>query len=141
MDAEATADQQPGTDRERTGLYLAELSNAMVGVYKDIFGRGPTKCRTSYAGPDLIVSTLENSLTRPEQRMADAGDHGQLRNLRIYFQYQFEDEFVETVERITGRTVRGFVSGIDTKRTSRPKRSTSNRSASDAGCKETTRSR
>lgn len=47
--------------------------------------------------------------------MAEAGDHRQLRNLRIYFQYQFEDEFVAVVERITGRTVRGFVSGIDTK--------------------------
>ena len=79
MDAEATPDQQPGTDRERTELYLAELSNAMVGVYKDIFGRGPSKCRTSYAGPDLIVSSLEHSLTRPEQRMAEAGDHRQLR--------------------------------------------------------------
>lgn len=116
MDAEATPHQQPGTDRERTELYLAELSNAMVGVYKDLFGRGPTKCSTSYAGPDLIVSSLENSLTRPEQKMADAGDHARLRDLRIYFQYEYEDEFVETVERITGRTVRGFVSGIDTKK-------------------------
>ena len=40
---------------------------------------------------------------------------GSFANLRIYFQYQFEDEFVAVVERITGRTVRGFVSGIDTK--------------------------
>jgi uncharacterized protein YbcI len=115
MDAEATPDQQPGTERERTELHLAELSNAMVGIYKDLFGRGPTKCRTSYAGPNLIVSTLENTLTRPEQKMADAGDHKQLRDLRTYFQYQFEDEFVGAVERITGRTVRGFVSGIDTR--------------------------
>jgi uncharacterized protein YbcI len=115
MDAEATREQQPGTDRERTELYLAELSNAMVGIYKDLFGRGPTKCRTSFAGPNLIVSTLEHSLTRPERKMADAGDHKQLRDLRTYFQYQFEEEFVGAVERITGRTVRGFVSGIDTK--------------------------
>lgn len=115
MDAEATPDQQPGTDRERTELYLAELSNAMVAIYKDLFGRGPTKCRTNFAGPNLIVSTLENSLTRPEQKMADAGDHAKLRDLRIYFQYEYEDEFVGAVERITGRTVRGFVSGIDTK--------------------------
>jgi uncharacterized protein YbcI len=94
---------------------LAELSNAMVGIYKELFGRGPTKCRTSYAGPDLIVSTLEHSLTQPEKKMAEAGDHAQLRNLRTYFQYQYEDDFVATVERITGRTVRGFVSGIDTR--------------------------
>ncbi len=115
MDAEAKPEEQPSTDRECTELYLAELSNAMVGIYKDLFGRGPTKCRTSYAGPNLIVSSLENTLTRPEQKMAAAGDHAQLRNLRTYFQYQYEDEFVGSVERITGRTVRGFVSGIDTR--------------------------
>ncbi len=115
MDAEAKPEEQPSTDRECTELYLAELSNAMVGIYKDLFGRGPTKCRTSYAGPNLIVSSLENTLTRPEQKMAAAGDHKQLRDLRTYFQYQYEDEFVGSVERITGRTVRGFVSGIDTR--------------------------
>ena len=116
MDAEATPDQQPGTDRERIELYLAELSNAMVAIYKDLFGRGPTKCRTSYAGPDLIVSSLENSLTRPEQKMAHTGDHARLRDLRSYFQYEYQDEFVGAVERITGRTVCAFVSGIDTRK-------------------------
>ncbi|MDQ3895052.1 MAG: DUF2294 domain-containing protein [Actinomycetota bacterium] len=114
MDAELSR-EQPGTEEERTELHLAELSNAMVRLYKDIFGRGPTKAKTSYVGPDVILSTLEHSLTRPEQRMADAGEHERLRNLRIYFQYEHEAEFVGEVERITGRTVRGFVSGIDTK--------------------------
>ena len=95
---------------------LAELSNAMVQLYKDLFGRGPTKTRTSYAGPDVIVSVLENSLTRAERNMVAAGDHERLRNLRMYFQYQYEAEFVGTVERITGRTVRAFVSGVDTKK-------------------------
>lgn len=116
MDAEATADQQPGIDGERIEFYLAELSNAMVAIYKDLFGRGPTKCRTSYAGPNLIVSSLENSLTRPEQETADAGDHARLRELRTYFQYEYEDEFVEAVERITARKVCAFVSGIDTRK-------------------------
>jgi uncharacterized protein YbcI len=115
MDAEATPREQPGIDGERGELYLAELSNAMVALYKELFGRGPTKCRTSYAGPNLIVSTLENTLTRAEQNMAQQGDHKMLRDLRTYFQYQYENEFVGAVERITGRTVRGFVSGIDTK--------------------------
>jgi uncharacterized protein YbcI len=120
MDAEVQGDnrpagEQPGSPEERRELHLMEISNAMVRLYKEIFGRGPTKVRTNYAGPDLIVSTLENSLTRPEQRMAEAGEHGRLRDLRMYFQYQHEDDFVGVVERITGRKVRAFVSGIDTK--------------------------
>jgi uncharacterized protein YbcI len=114
MDAE-TSREQPGTDEQRTGLLMVELSNAMVRLYKDLFGRGPTKARTSYAGPDLIVTTLENSLTRIERTMAEAGEHERLRDLRMHFQYMSEDAFVGTVEEITGRRVRSFVSGMDTK--------------------------
>jgi uncharacterized protein YbcI len=115
MDSEATSDQ-PGTEQERRELHLAELSNAMVRLYKDIFGRGPTKTRTNYAGPDVIVSTLEDSLTRPERRMAEAGEHERLRNLRMFFQYEYEDDFVGAVEAITGRKVKAFISGLDTRR-------------------------
>jgi len=114
MDAETSRDGT-GTEEERTGLAMVELSNGMVRLYKDLFGRGPTKARTNYAGPDIIISTLENSLTRPERNMAAAGDHERLRDLRAYFQYQAEDEFRGVVERVTGRTVRAFVSGMDTR--------------------------
>jgi uncharacterized protein YbcI len=115
MDAEASR-EQPGTEEERRGLLMVEISNAMVHLYKHLFGRGPTKTRTDYAGPDLLVTTLENSLTRIERTMADAGEHERLRDLRMHFQYLGEDDFVETVERITGRKVRAFVSGMDTRR-------------------------
>ncbi len=114
MDTEAS--QQPlGMDEERTGLMMVELSNAMVRLYKEQFGRGPTKARTNYAGPDLIVSTLECSLTRIERRMVEAGEHERLRDLRMHFQYLNEQHFIGKVEEITGRKVRAFVSGIDTK--------------------------
>ena len=114
MDTQAP--RQPlGVDDERTGLMMVELSNAMVRLYKELFGRGPTKARTSFAGPDLIVSTLECSLTRIERHMAAAGEHERLRDLRMHFQYLNEPEFVNTVEEITGRKVRAFVSGMDTK--------------------------
>jgi uncharacterized protein YbcI len=115
MDAEASR-EQPGTAEERRGLMMVEISNAMVHLYKELFGRGPTKARTSYAGPDLLVSSLENSLTRIERTMANAGEHERLRDLRMHFQYLGEDDFVEAVERITGRRVRAFVSGMDTRR-------------------------
>jgi uncharacterized protein YbcI len=87
-----------------------------VRLYKELFGRGPTKTKSSFAGPDLIVSTLENSLTRIERHMATAGEHERLRDLRMHFQYLNAEQFVGTVEEITGRKVRAFVSGIDAKR-------------------------
>lgn len=52
-------------------------------------------------------------MTPAEKNMVANGDHNRLRELRMYFQHS-EDEFVGAVEQVTGRTVRAFVSGIDT---------------------------
>ena len=97
----------------RQRLDLAEISNAMVRLYKELFGRGPTKARSALAGPDTLISTLEDSFTPAERNMAKAGEHQRLRELRMYFQHSSEKEFINAVEQMTGRKVRGFVSGID----------------------------
>jgi uncharacterized protein YbcI len=99
---------------DRRGLELQELTNAMVRIYKELFGRGPTKARSNYAGPDTLVTTIQNSLTPAERNMVALGEHTRVRDIRMFFQYASEREFTETVEQITGRKVRAFVSGIDT---------------------------
>lgn len=99
---------------ERTELHRSELSNAIVQLYKERFGRGPTKVRTNYARPDVILVTLENSLTPAERTLAEMGQHQRLRETRVLFQYASERAFIEAVEQITGRRVRAYVSGIDT---------------------------
>ena len=107
--------QQPRIGHaDRQGLELQELSNEMVRLYKDLFGRGPTKARTNYAGPDTLVSTLENSLTPAERNMLDLGEHQRVREIRMFFQHASDAEFTGTVEEITGRKVWAFVSGVDT---------------------------
>jgi len=93
---------------------LSAISNEMVRIYKDQFGRGPTKTRTQWAGPDIVVVTLEQTLTPAERRLRELGEHGRLRDLRLLFQYAEVAAFCDPVERLTGRKVRAFVSGIDT---------------------------
>jgi uncharacterized protein YbcI len=95
---------------------LAEVSREMVRLYKEQFGRGPTRARSDFAGPDLIVCTLEDSFTPAEQRLADMGEHQRVRDTRLYFQHATENQFCEVIERLFGRSVRAFVSGIDTHR-------------------------
>ena len=90
------------------------ISNAMVKLYKEQFGRGPTKARTLWAGPDVIMVTLEDTLTPAEQNLCKMGQHQRLRDLRLFFQYASVREFCQPIEDITGRTVRAFFSGIDT---------------------------
>jgi uncharacterized protein YbcI len=112
MDAESTPRAAYG--HERSGMELSEISNAMVRLYKEQFGRGPTKAATHYAGPDCLISTLENSLTPAERNMVALGEHQRLRDVRLFFQHATEQQFRDIIEGITGRTVRAFVSGMDT---------------------------
>ena len=51
------------SESERATSVSMEISNTMVRLYKDLFGRGPTKARTHWCGADLITVTLEDTLT------------------------------------------------------------------------------
>jgi len=93
---------------------LAAISNAMVRLHKEQFGRGPTRARSEWAGPDQLVVTLEDTLTPAERRLAALGEEQRLRDTRLLFQYAARDELTGVVERLTGRRVRAFVSGLDT---------------------------
>jgi uncharacterized protein YbcI len=93
---------------------LLEISNGMVRLYKDLFGRGPDRARTYFAGPDIVICSLEKSFTPAERSMADMGEHQRLRETRLFFQHAREPDFRATVEQITGRRVRGFMSATDT---------------------------
>ena len=97
---------------ERRSLY-AEISREMVRLYKEQFGRGPTKAKTCFADADTIVCTLEDSLTPAERNMVHLGEQQRLRDVRMFFQHASEGNFLESIERLTGRKVRAFVSGLD----------------------------
>jgi uncharacterized protein YbcI len=107
-------DAQPTAGEVRTSLLL-EVSNAMVRLYKGQLGRGPTKARSFWVGPDAISCFLEDTLTPVERNLVQSGAHQRLRDMRMYFQYTNVRQFCEPVEQITGRKVRSFHSSIDTK--------------------------
>jgi uncharacterized protein YbcI len=94
----------------------AELSREMVRLYKEVFGRGPTKARSDFAGTDILICTLEESFTPAEQALVSLGEFQRLRDTRTYFQHATEDKFCGVVERVLNRKVRAFVSGVDVER-------------------------
>jgi uncharacterized protein YbcI len=101
-------------DAASRGRSLLEISNEMVRIYKEQFGRGPTKAHTHYAGPDVLVCLLEQTLTPAERNLQRLGEHERLQGMRTFFQYAQARRFTDPIERITGRRVRGFISGLDT---------------------------
>jgi uncharacterized protein YbcI len=112
--AENTAhDPQNGSEAGAFDSIRAEISREMVRLYKELFGRGPTKARTEFAGPDIVICTLENTFTPAERSLAEMGEHQRLRDTRMYFQAATADRFREIIERVTGRQVRAFISGLD----------------------------
>jgi uncharacterized protein YbcI len=109
-------DGQPGAkDHEPGESASLAISNAMVRIYKEQFGRGPTKARTHWNGPNLITVTLEDTFTPTEHNLVKRGEHQRLRDLRMYFQYASVSDFCGPIEQVTGRKVRAFISGLDTK--------------------------
>lgn len=95
---------------------LLALCNGMVGLYKEAFGRGPTKARAHFVGPDMLVVLLEHTLTVAERNLVAMGQHERLRELRLVAHYALEDSLRAIVERTLGRRTLAFMSGIDIRR-------------------------
>jgi uncharacterized protein YbcI len=110
------AEQQRAASAVTDRSPMLEISNAMVRLYKEAFGRGPTKARAQFAGQDTLVVILECSLTVAERNLVAMGEHQRLREARLFFQYALEDQFRTIVEHALGRRTVAFISGIDTRR-------------------------
>lgn len=106
----------PGGEETGNIGVLLQISNAMVRIYKDGFGRGPTKARAQLCGPDTLVVMLEDSMTVVERNLVAMGEQKRVREARLFLLDALEDQFRACVERILGRRTVAFVSGIDTGR-------------------------
>jgi hypothetical protein len=63
----ASAEGTPTDGRPRGGSLLAQISNAMVRIHKEHWGKGPTKARTIYA-EDVVLTRLEQIFTKRRRR-------------------------------------------------------------------------
>jgi uncharacterized protein YbcI len=105
----AVTDQTP----ERTadeGRMLAAVSNRVVALYKEYFGRGPTRVK-SYMQDDILVVVLRGALLRAEQTLSEMGQGRTVLEQRVAFQEAIRDRFTAEVEEIVGRRVIGYMRG------------------------------
>jgi uncharacterized protein YbcI len=94
---------------------MMAVSNSMVRLHKEQFGRGPTKARSYFAGPNTLVCTLEDVLVPAERKLIELGDEERVRDTRTSFQAATQPEFIAAVEQIVYRKVRSFASAVDVK--------------------------
>jgi uncharacterized protein YbcI len=104
-------DWSDGVETKSGSSVTAEVSNAMVGLKKKFYGRGPTRAKT-YVNDNYIFCVLDGGLTQNERTLLDAGEQQLVRSYRLRFEEVMAEQTTEAVERITGCKVLGYHSQI-----------------------------
>lgn len=90
---------------------LAAVSNAVVSIFSECYGRGPTKAK-SYAFDNYVVTVLEDILTTVEETLVSNGHQDLVRTVRLTFQEVVADRFTDAVSEVMGRKVINYHSQI-----------------------------
>lgn len=103
----------PTTDSiKRQGEQLAAITNGIVQLFREYYGRGPNKAKSYLLDDRIIVCVLEDTMTTVEQTLVKNGHGDLVRQVRLTFQEAMADEFKGTVEQATGRRVAGYHSQL-----------------------------
>src|SRR5215216_4433189 len=94
------------------GAMRAAISNEMVRLHSEYYGRGPTKAKV-YVDGDLVAVVLEETFTPAEKTLIARGESEGIQDIRRRFQRAMADQFRSIVEQATGREVRSFLSETD----------------------------
>jgi uncharacterized protein YbcI len=95
----------------RPGELQAALSNAIVRIMRDFYGKGAARSRTTIFDEYVFV-VLEDVLTTAEMTLRNGGAGALVRKVRMRFEDVMTATFVGEVERLTGRTVVAYHSQV-----------------------------
>jgi len=92
------------------GQLLAAISNSIVAILREHYGRGPMRAKT-YAIDDIIVVVMRGSGFTPlEQTIMNSGEPARVVAMREDFQRVMAKRYQQTIEELTSRTVVAFLS-------------------------------
>jgi uncharacterized protein YbcI len=98
------------TKPENHGELLTAISDGLVALLKEFYGRGPTRAK-SYFEDDLVVCVLRGGFSRVEHTLLEGGRGAAVIDQRMAFQELMRERFEAVIEAATGRRVIGFMSG------------------------------
>ena len=96
---------------ENQGEVLAAVSNSIVQIFSECYGRGPTKAK-SYQFDNYIVTVLEDIFTTVEETLVNNGEVDLVRRVRLTFQEAVADRFKEAVAEALDREVLSYHSQV-----------------------------
>jgi len=94
------------------GQLLTALSDAVVRILHDHAGKGPTVCRSHWAGDDLLVVLMSGGFTMAERTLYETGRGDAVQSSRHALHDALADRFKAHVEELTGRRVLAFMSTV-----------------------------
>ena len=109
--ASAGPPEVEGAETTEVTSLLQRISNMMVAMQKEYFGRGPDRTK-SYMLDDLLLVVMRGGVTRAEQTMLDFGQEDLVRNFRQQFENEMTKRLVGGIEELTGRRVLTYQSQI-----------------------------
>ncbi len=89
---------------------LTAISDGIVALMKEYYGRGPTRTKTYYED-DLVVCLMRGGFSRVEQTLLEGGRGSAVIQQRMEYQELMRERFADVIEQATGRRVIGFMSG------------------------------
>ena len=96
----------------RHGEELAAVTNGIVQLFSEYYGRGPTKAKSYFLDERIVVCVLENTMTTVEQTLVKNGNKDMVRQVRLTFQEAMAAEFMGVVEKAMGRPVAAYHSQL-----------------------------
>ena len=96
----------------RHGDKLAAVTNGIVHLFREYYGRGPNKAKSYILDERIVVCVLEDTMTTVEQTLVKCGEHDMVRQVRLKFQEAMADEFTSVVEKAMGRGVTAYHSQL-----------------------------
>jgi uncharacterized protein YbcI len=100
-----------GEAREPRGSLRAAVANAMVGLKKKYYGRGPEAAKAWFLDDYLFVA-MEGGLTPNEETLIADGKEHLVRSYRLSFQETMTETTTGAIEQLTGRKVLTYHSQI-----------------------------
>jgi uncharacterized protein YbcI len=91
------------------GQLLAEITNRIVALMREHYGRGPIRAKT-YVLDNLVVCALSDGFTAIERTMMEGGEPERVLEMRRDFQRMMKARYSEMIEELTGRSVLAFLS-------------------------------
>src|ERR671922_2448644 len=94
-----------------SGEQLAAITREMVRIKSQHYGKGATEAKT-YQCDNFLFCVMKGGMTTIERNLLEHGDADLVRQVRLRFQANNGNMFVEAVQRITGRRVAGYESQV-----------------------------